>query len=127
MSKFLANAVQQAIAGAALSVLTSANANPAVGTHVPVQERQEIAREISAAAQASPEIRHLTSTETSPWQSRAHWSMIASIIGPAVGLAGLKLAPEYLEGVATVGWLLCSAWAAYAAYRARKATKPLGA
>jgi hypothetical protein len=91
----------------------------------PAVEQQAVAKEVAEKVVNIPEIKHLASTE-SPWRSRAHWAMVVSLVAPVLALGGLQLAPEYLDGIAQIGWLAANAVAAYLAYRARTATRPLG-
>lgn len=117
----LALKVAEAIARAAMDRLNQAR--PAVP--VSRAETAITAQEIAQEALLQPELQHLASTE-SPWRSRAHWSMVVSVLAPVLALTGYSLAPEYQEAVAGGLWACGNGIAAYLAWRARKATKPLG-
>jgi len=74
-----------------------------------------------------PEIQHVTSTETHWWEQRSKWSAIVAGLTPLVALAGWEMTPEHQESVVTVVMVIGNSVAAYLAYRAGTATRPLGA
>jgi hypothetical protein len=121
-SALIASQVAAAVLGTLMQVQAP---GPGYPPPLPGPDEQEVARKVADKVVNIPEIKHLASTE-SPWRSRAHWAMIVSLGAPLLGIAGIQLAPEYVDGIATVGWLASSAVAAYLAWRARTATRPLG-
>jgi hypothetical protein len=141
----VASAVARAIASAAAEALQQA-ARPAPEVSVrapdgrienPVEvpgkptlsafERARIAEEIAAKAMQKPEVRHLASAESSPWQSRAHWAAVIAIASPVLAVFGYTVSPDAQEAVAGTLMLIGNLIAAYLAHRARTAVKPLGA
>jgi hypothetical protein len=116
-----------AIMNAALQAITKANRDPATPMDLPKQDTQQLAEQVTQQIQQTPEYKHLASTETSPWQSRAWWSRNVSLAAPFVaGLIGYTLPSDYNEVIAGVLWAVANVVAAYLAQRARTATRPLG-
>lgn len=133
----VAQAVARAITQAAAEALgqhlsrreVAYHENPIAAPPAPeitLVERNRIAQEIAQKALAKPEVKHLASAESSPWQSRANWSALVSIVSPLLAVVGYAVTPDYAEAVAGALWLIGSLISAYLARRARTATKPLG-
>lgn len=122
------------------SVVGEAVKQVAQNPNVPIEEKHaaivagEVAGQVVGQLQEDPRIKdlqarieHVTSTEGF-FQSRANWSMLISLVSPAVALAvGYNVRPEYQVAAAAILWFAGNGAAAYMARRARTATKPLGA
>jgi hypothetical protein len=97
-----------------------------VAPKLEAEVKKEIAKEVQ------PVIDHLTNNEAHWWQKRSFWSAIISVLGvilmPLAAKYGLEgyLEPENLETVVDTLTKLAGALAAYMAYRAGTAMKPLG-
>jgi hypothetical protein len=111
------------VIGVVGKVLANNAANP--NTNLEPHEVPAILNQIVEETKASPEIQHVTNTETAWYQQRSKWSAIVALATPVAALAGFNLSPANSElisgGLATVG----SAISAYLAYRAGTAKKPL--
>lgn len=92
----------------------------------------DIQREVEKAVVNSPELQHITNTEV--WyQKRSRWSAIIGTAAPVIGMGlkmlGIEATFGAEEQIALTDALMGvgAIWAAYLAYRAGTATKPLGA
>jgi hypothetical protein len=110
--QFISAAVQKAANNPAVPM--SPAAAPAVTA--------EVIRELKAL----PEVQHVTNTETHWWQQRSKWSAIFGLLTPVVAaVTGYTITPE-LQEIAVVAIMgVGNAFAAYLAYRAGTAKKPL--
>lgn len=115
-----------AIFGAVLETLTSAAGNPNVPVQIPnPQVVEKLAEQITEKVTKAPEIAHAASTEKW-WQARSNWAWIsAAFISPALAALGYNMTPEDHIAFATLGMIVGNGIAAWMAYRARRATKPL--
>lgn len=93
-----------------------------VAPHVAVVVANEIIRQL-------PQFQHMFSTENW-WQSRANWAAIVGVVAAVAGALNYTLMPEYRDLLETALLLGSSIglplWSAYLAWRARRASKPLG-
>jgi anti-sigma-K factor RskA len=93
-----------------------------------------VADKIEAAVkkEVQPVIDHLTNNETHWWQKRSFWSAIVSIVGvvaaPLAARYGLDgyLTPANLDATVDALTKVAGMLAAYLAFRAGTALKPLG-
>jgi hypothetical protein len=96
-------------------------------SELPQTAAMEVAEAVAAQVRQLPEVRHVTNTEVHWYQQRSKWAAILAIATPIAALIGWNIQPEQQEliigGIVTVGNMV----AAYLAYRAGTASKPLGA
>lgn len=119
--------------GVVLAELAKAIARAAASPATPIQpaEAPVVTVEVVKELQKSPEFQHATNTETYWWQQRSKWAAIVGIatavLTPALKLAGVNLilSPDTADAIAAVLAAVGSAWAAYLAYRAGTAKRPL--
>lgn len=119
--------------GVVLAELAKAVARAAVNPATPIQpaEAPVVTAEVVKELQQSPEFQHVTNTETHWWQQRSKWAAIigvaTAVLTPALKLAGVNfiLSPDLADAFASVLAAVGSAWAAYLAYRAGTAKRPL--
>jgi hypothetical protein len=90
-----------------------------------------VAREIVEEVHRIPEVQHVTSSEPHWYQQRSKWSAIVSgvlvVAAPLVARFGLAVSPELQEVIVTACTTVGGLVAAYLAYRAGTASRPLGA
>lgn len=116
-------------------VLKEASANPAVPIHseAPNAAAKAVTAEVMHEISQIPEVQHVTNTETHWYQQRSKWSAIigtvVAISAPLISHFGLDgwITPENQETATMVLTTVGGLWAAYLAYRAGTAKKPLGA
>lgn len=94
----------------------------AVAPHVAVVLANEIVSKL-------PQLQHMFSTENW-WQSRANWAAIVGLVAAIAGAFNYTFMPEHrdlMETVLLVGSSIAlPLYSAYLAWRARRASKPLG-
>lgn len=123
----LAAAVQRATDAVAH---TAASPNNAMNPTAVAEAQPQLHASIEAAI--APVIANATNTEAHWWQKRSRWSAIGSSFAALGFIAGPVL--EYMRthttdsGSTTVSafGLAMAVWAGYSAYRAGRATTPLG-
>lgn len=127
------------IGGAVATVLTGLANDPSISLQPKDAPKVAVAVENAVKGQVAviekevnARIDHLTNNETHWYQKRSRWAAIIATAAPIVGI-GLKMIGVDFELGANEQVALTDAlmavggiWAAYVAYRAGTATKPLG-
>lgn len=127
------NAIIKALPMILDRVQKEAFANPAIPVHseAPKAAANAVTTEVMKEIAQIPEVQHITNTETHWYQQRSKWSTIVSIVlvvaTPMLAKYGFEVTPERQEFIETVCVTGGGLWAAYLAYRAGTAKKPLGA
>jgi hypothetical protein len=102
-----------------------------IRSEAPAAAADRVAREIVKEVQRIPEVQHVTSSEPHWYQQRSKWSAIVSgilvVAAPLVARFGLAVSPELQEVIVTACTTVGGLVAAYLAYRAGTASRPLGA
>jgi hypothetical protein len=132
MATLLNGALMTKIANVAIAGVMAAASHPntAIQPNQVVQSQSVIAAKVKDAIASDPELQNLTGTEA--WyQKRSRWAAIVAtgvaILAPIAAHYGWTFGTgeqELATAVLTAGGGL---WAAYLAYRAGTASKPLGA
>lgn len=124
----IGNAVGEAVKQAARN--PNIPLQPSEAPAVAVEVTKDVVQQIQTDPKfkdLSDRIAHVTSTEGF-FQSRANWSMLISLVSPAIAVAvGYNMPVEYQVAAGGVLWFAGNAVSAFFARRARTATKPLGA
>lgn len=111
------------IIGIVGKVLANNAANPQ--TSLEPVEVPAILNQIVTEAKISPEVQHVTNSEPAWYQQRSKWAAIIGALTPIAALAGFNVSPDMANTVAGGISMVGSAIAAYLAYRAGTAKKPL--
>lgn len=88
-----------------------------------------IASAIQVAIDTTPEMQHVLNTETHFWQKRTFWCTAYSsivVLVPAISAFLKYMADHTVDGKVTATVILFGGLAGYSAFRAGKATRPLG-
>lgn len=116
------------IMGAIVEAITTALGKAAQTPGTPLQPADVpvVVPEVVKEIQKLPEVQHATNTEAHWWQQRSKWAALFALATPAVAAVTGYTIPTELQEVAITGVLgVGNAIAAYLAYRAGTATKPL--
>ena len=126
-------AIAAAAKAAATAVVTTA-ASPSneMSSAAVAGAKQELQANIAAAIAANPVVQNATNTETHWWQKRSNWSWLAATAAGSAAAFGIVV--DYLQNHTfinadgSINWIVIgfAVWSARAAFRAGRATTPLG-